>query len=56
MAVTAIGAMVFWCAWAAWSGAHMIRCGATLKTRSLGSVVMVAGLVGALYGLRIILS
>jgi hypothetical protein len=56
MAVTAIGAIVFWCAWAAWTGAHMIRRGATLRARWLGSVVMIAGLVGALYGLRIILS
>ena len=56
MIIVAIGVLLFWAAWAAWTGSSMTLRAATLRRRVGGAVLMLSGVVGLIYGVRLLAS
>jgi len=56
MVIALIGMLIFWAGWAAYAGAGMTRNGRTLKARYGGSALLLAGVVGVLFGMRLLMS
>jgi len=56
MIVAFLGGLIFWAGWAAWTGARLTLNGVTLQSRVAGAVLMVGGVAGFLYGMRLLAS
>lgn len=56
MIITAVGALLFGAAWAAWTGSSLALEAASVRGRVGGVVLMLAGIVGVLYGVRLLAS
>ena len=56
MVIVAVGVLLFWAAWAAWTGSSMTLNAATSRRRVGGAVLMLSGVVSLLYGMRLLAS
>ena len=56
MVIAAIGALLFWAGWAAWTGSSVTLKAATLRARMGGVVLMLSGIVSLIYGMRLLTS
>jgi hypothetical protein len=56
MIIAAVGILLFWAAWAAWTGWSMTLNAATLRRRIGGAALMLTGVVGLIYGVRLLAS
>jgi len=56
MVIVAVGALLFWAAWAAWAGSSMTLKAATLRARIGGAFLLLAGVAGLLYGVRLLVN
>ena len=54
MVIATVGAIIFWTGWAAWSGARMTLHSPTNKGRYGGAVLMLGGIAGLLFGIRLL--
>jgi len=54
MAIVAVGVLLFWAAWAVWTGSSLTLKAATRRARMGGIALMLAGVVGLLYGVRLL--
>jgi len=56
MVLVAIAMLLFWAGWATWTGSSLTLKAATARARLGGGVLMLAGIVGLLYGVRLLAS
>lgn len=56
MVIATVGVLLFWAGWAAYAGARMALRGHSLKARCGGSALMLTGVVGVLFGMRLLVS
>ena len=52
--IATVGTLIFWTAWAAWSGARMMLQSGSNKRRYGGAALMIGGMVGLLFGVRLL--